>query len=114
MDPIQDYRTRQPRRLEIPISIKGVPHVVIARENNDGEAICYVYCLSKKQNDDVNDGGRWDYPTIRLSMGETENIFGMVDIEDVKLRVHVLDIAWHAAQRDARAQAAFLQKTGEG
>lgn len=109
MDLIKDYQTRDPRRLEIPIKIKGVDHVVIARENNDGEAMCYVYCLSKKINDEVKATGLWSYPQVELKHGATEMVLGQSDIDDMKVRVHVLEAVWHAAQREAREQAAFLQ-----
>jgi hypothetical protein len=91
-----------PRRLEIPIKILGEDHVVVARENIDGEAICYVYCYQQE-------GGTDDEPDVSLTDNMTEHIFGKLDIMDEKLRTHVLEIAWHAAQRDAHKQAEFLQ-----
>lgn len=109
MDLIEDFKTRDPRRLEIPIKIKGVDHVVIARENNDGEAICYVYCLSKKHNDETKTKGVWHYSEVKLEDGATEMVLGLLNIGNLKVRVHVLEAVWHAAQRVANEQATFLQ-----
>ena len=106
---INDYYSRAPRRLELPVKVRGVDCVVIARENNDGEAICYVCCLSKEQIAEAKATKTIAYSSIELSSGDTDNIFGMLDVEDEKLRVHVLDMAWAAAQLDAKKQVEFLE-----
>lgn len=68
--------TDEPRRQEFPVVIDGKKHVVIARENNDGEVFAYVYVLTEAQNNKIKRGGAWVSPTIALNDGEAEHVHG--------------------------------------
>ncbi len=98
------------RRLEIPIKYRGIDYVVIARENNDGDTIAYVYALTAEQNALVEAGGGWEYPVILLSNGEEENCFGAVDFSGTNEEYCAKrDIAWNAAQAQAYIEAEYLK-----
>lgn len=101
---------QQPRRIELPFKRNGVAHVMIARENNDGEAVSYVYALTAFENEGVNAGGVWVYPYIPLSDGESEQCFGELDVSiRSKKRKEKMDAAWEEACAAAHKEVIFLQ-----
>lgn len=76
-------RDLEPRRKEVPFIRAGVAHVAIARENNDGEAISYVYVLTAAENEQMKNSAHWIYPSIILAGSDTDELcFGELDVLD--------------------------------
>ena len=94
---------RLPRRSEFLFDMMGVPHVAVARENNDGEAIAYVY---------VHKEGDPGEPFVVLVPFEgredvREHVFGELDLHGNRYRA-VREAAWKTALTDAEMQAQLL------
>jgi hypothetical protein len=113
-------RDLEPRRKEVPFMRDGVAHVAIARENNDGEAISYVYVLTAAENDQVErQHAHWIYPSIVLAGSETEeHWFGALDVlegyineataDELAEYWRVRDDAWAKAVAEVDKQAQLL------
>jgi hypothetical protein len=94
------------RRLEIPFMINDHQFVMIARENNDGHALSYVYCLTAEiAKSELEDS--CVYPETCLEDGEVEHCFGEYDCPYHRYN-KTREMAWADAQKDADEQVAFL------
>lgn len=95
---------KTPRRIELPVKHKGADILVVARENNDGFTVAYVYALTPEEKE------KHDTGTIALSTGYDEDTFGDADFEGVGRAYNKMrDTVWAEAQESAHLQAKFLQ-----